>query len=428
ALTVLTGLLFGVAPALRAARTDPAEALREGGRASSGGRGSHRSRAVLVASQVTVALMLLVGAGLLMRSFAALQRVDLGFETDDVATFEVHLGNVRYQEPERRVQLHGALRDHLRAIPGVLRVGATSWLPANGPYHNWGYGYADAGGETHWTPAMVRVIHGDYFQALGIPLLRGRTFAPSDRLDTDGVALISASLAERAYGSDDPLGRSFQTGGKPFRVIGVVGDVAYQPNGARSDHVYLSHDQFATDRTWALTYVVSTSVPPDRIMAPARQALATVDPALVLHQPRSMSAVVARHLARDRFTLLLMGVFATVALSLAAVGVYGVLSYAVTQRTREIGVRMALGAHAGQVRTIVLRQAAIVAGMGMMVGLGGALLLSRLLESLVFQVGPRDPLVFGAVVLSLIAVALAASVLPVRRATRVNPLEALRAE
>jgi putative ABC transport system permease protein len=428
ATTLVTGLLFGAAPAIRASRTDPADALHEGARGNSGGRGSRRARSVLVACQVSVALILLVGAGTLIRSFVALQHVDLGFEPDNVATFEVNLGTARYEDPERRVQLHAALHDRLRSQPGVNYVGATSWLPANGHYHEWGYGYLDDAGQRQWTSAMIRVIDGDYFEALGIPLLRGRTFAASDRLDTEDVALIGRSLADRVYGARDPLGQPFRTGGKGFTVIGVVGDVAFEANGTQFDKIYLSHDQFADDRTWALTYVVSTSVPPEQVVEPARQALATIDPTLVLYHPRSMHDVLARHRARDQFTLLLMATFAAIALSLAAVGVYGVLSYAVTQRTHEIGVRMALGAQVGQVRAIVLRQAIVVAGIGMIFGLVGALALSRLLESLVFGVGTRDPLVFAGVAITLSAVVLAAGYLPARRATRVDPLEALRGE
>jgi putative ABC transport system permease protein len=426
--TVLTAALFGIAPAVRASRADPADALHEAGRGNTGGRGSRRARSVLVASQVAVALVLLVGAGILIRSFIGLQHVDLGFRPDHVATFEVHLGNVRYESPERRVQLHTELQERLRALPGVERVGATSWLPANGHYHEWGYGYLDEAGERQWVPAMVRIIDGDYFEALGIPLLRGRAFAAADRLETDAVAVISRSLAERVYGARDPLGQAFRTGGETFTVVGVVGDVAYETTGARFDHVYLTHDQFAADRTWALTYVVRTSVAPEQIVEPAGRVLASIDPTLVLYHPRPMDAVVAQHRAHDRFTLLLMAVFATVALSLAAVGVYGVLSYAVVQRTHEIGVRMALGAQPAQVRAVVLRHAVLVAGAGMAVGLCGAVVLSRLLEALVFEVSPRDPLVFGGVVVTLAVVVLAAGLIPARRATRVDPLDALRGE
>jgi hypothetical protein len=263
---------------------------------------------------------------------------------------------------------------------------------------------------------------------MGIPIVRGRGFAPSDRLDTEDVALISRSLASRVYGDRDPLGQKFRTGGREFTIVGVVGDVATDATGATFATAYLSHGQFADDRNWTLTYVVKTTLPPDQIVEPARRELARIDPALVLYQPRAMDTVVARHRARERFTLLLMATFASVALSLAAVGVYGVLSYVVTQRTHEIGVRMALGARPAQVRAIVLRQGLIVAGIGMGVGLAGAFALSRLLQTLAFGVSTRDPLVFVSVALVLGTVVVAAGYIPARRATRVDPLHALRTE
>jgi putative ABC transport system permease protein len=424
--TLLTALVFAAAPAVRATRVDPIQALHEGERGSTSGRAARRARSTLVATQVALALVLLVGAGILMRSFLALARVPLGFRPDHVATFEVHLSTPRYAAPERRIQLHQALLERVREIPGVEAAGAISWLPANGHYHQWGFGTLDATGRRQWADAMVRVVDGDVFGALGIPLLGGRTFTAGDRLDTDPVALIDQSLARTVYGTRDPFGMRFLTGGREFTVIGVVGTVAYEADGTPFPMVYLSHAQFANDRNWALTYVVRTSVPPEQIVAPARRALAALDPALVLYQPRSMDAVLARHRARDRFTLLLMGTFAAIALTLAAVGVYGVLSYTVAQRTHEIGVRMALGARPPEVRALVVRQGAQVAGVGIVTGLGAAWLLSRMLGSLVFGVSPRDPLVFAGVAIVLAGVIGAASYVPARRASRVDPVEAMR--
>jgi putative ABC transport system permease protein len=428
ATTVLTGLLFGAVPAWRASRVDPTEVLHEGARGNTGGRGSRRVRDLLVAGQLAVALVLLIGAGVLMKSFIALQRVDLGFEASRVETFEVNLPVARYADPAQRVLFHQAFRQRLAELPGVEAVGAVSWLPANGDYHLWGVEYRDAAGAEQGLGAQIRVIEGDLFGTLGIPLLKGRSFGAVDRSDTSGVALISKSLAEKAYGARDPLGQSFRTGSRSFRVIGVVGDVAVAANGTRFPQVYLSHAQFAGNRNWSLSYVVRTTRSPEAAVGPARAALAALDPALVLHRPRPLDDVVAQHRARERFTLLLMATFAAVALSLAAVGVYGVLSYAVTQRVHEIGVRMALGARPVQVRAAVLRHGLLIASLGMAAGLVAALGLSRALERLVFGVSPRDPLVFVTVVLVLGAVALAAGYVPARRATRVQPLEALRGE
>ncbi len=429
ATTVLTGLLFGAAPAWRASRVDPTEALHEGSRGNTGGRGSRRVRDLLVAAQVAVALILLVGAGVLVRSFLALQRVDLGFVTDRIETFELNLPAARYAASASRVRFHQAFGAKLAGLPGVQQVGAVSWLPANGKYHQWGYGYRDStGAEQYFSNTQTRVIGGEYFAALGIPLIQGRSFTVADGVDTSGVAVISLDLAKTVYGRRSPLGERFATGGRVFRVVGVVADVANEADGTKAPIIYLSHDQFAGDRNWSLTYVVRSAGAPDAVTGPARAALATIDPALVLYRPRPLDDVVARHRARQRFTLLLMGTFALVALSLAAVGVYGVLSYAVTQRVHEIGVRMALGAKPSQVRGAVLRHGVIIAAGGMAVGLAAAVGLSAVLQTLVFGVSPRDPLVFGTVVLVLGTVVLAAGYVPARRATRVQPLEALRGD
>jgi predicted lysophospholipase L1 biosynthesis ABC-type transport system permease subunit len=236
---------------------------------------------------------------------------------------------------------------------------------------------------------------------------------------------VSRSLARRAYGDEEPLGRAFRTGGRDFTVIGVVGDVATVASGEAAETVYLSHDQFADDRNWSLTYAVRTAGDPDALLKAARSALASIDPALVLHRPRSMDAVLAQHRARDRFVLLLMTAFGAVALSLAAVGVYGVLSYVVSQRVHEIGVRMALGARSSQLRSLVIGQGMRVAGAGAVAGLLGAVALGGVLQALAPNVAARDPVVLAAAVVVLtVAVALAAYV-PARRATSVNPLQAL---
>ena len=369
---------------------------------------------------MAVAIVLLVGAGLLARSFVSLQTVDLGFE--------VHLPPVRYDESAARVRFHHAYQDRLRAVPGVEAVGATSWLPANGHYHEWGYGYLDAAGERQWTGAMVRVIDGAYFEALGIPLLHGRLFTRDDDVDAEDVAIISQSIAGWVYGEQGPLGEIFRTGGRNFTVVGVVGNVAYEADGTGFGKAYVSHGQFADDRQWGLTYVVKTTPTPTTVIEPARQALAATDEALVLYRARTMTDLVSRHRAQTQFTLLLMVLFAGIAVTLAAVGVYGVLAYTVSQRTQEIGVRMALSARPEQVRATVLRHGALVAGAGIACGLTGALGLSRFLAALTFEVSAQDPTVFIVVALRLGAIVLGASYVPARRATRVDPLTALRSE
>jgi len=426
AVTLLTGLLFGAAPAVRASRSDPNDALHDASRGNTAGRSSRHLRGALVASQVSVALVLLVGTGLLLKAFLGQLHRDLGFDSSNVATFEVNLPTARYDSADKRVRFHNAFGERLRGIPGVVSAGAVSWLPTNGKYHQWGYGYLDERGEKKSVPAQVRVVDGDYLKALGIPLLRGRAFNQEDRAGSPSVAMINKGLARRVYGDRDPIGQLFRTGGRFFTVIGVIGDVATDATWERGETLVLSHNQFADDRNWTLTYVVKSTLPMAQVIEGSRQALTELDPALVLYRPRTMDDVVAQHRARDRFVLLLMVTFGAVALTLAAVGVYGVLSYLVTQRNHEIGVRMALGARPAQVRAIVMRQGLVLAGGGVLIGLTFAAGLSGLLHSLASGVDAKDPLVFGAATLVLAVAVLLAGYLPTRRATKVSPLEALR--
>ncbi len=424
--TLLTGVVFGAWPALRASLADPGDALHEASRGNSSGRGSRSARNILVASQVSLALVLLFGAGVLMRSFAARQNVQLGITSQGVATFEINLPESQYGQGDERIQLHHTLTDRLRALPGVVAVGATSWLPANGEYHHWGYSFTDDGGERRSFGANARIVSGDFFKALDIPLLKGRYFEPNDRSDTTLYAIVSSSLATAAYGSADPIGKTFGFGSGTHTIVGVARDVAISADGTGHNVVYINHDQYANDRNWSLTYVVRSAVPADQLIGPAREALRSIDPALVLHQPRALEKILATHHARARFTLLLLATFAAVAVCLAAVGVYGVLSYSVAQRTREIGVRLALGARPSQLRADVVKQGLKLGGGGMLVGLVGALALSRVLASLAFGVSIRDPLVFAIAITTLALVVLAASYIPARRATRVEPSESLR--
>ncbi len=427
-MTALTGVLFGAAPAIRASRADPHDAMREAARGNTSGRASRHVRSVLVASQVSVALILLVGAGVMIRGFAAQMQRDLGFAATDGSTFEVNLPPARYDSAATRVRFHKELQARIEAIPGVESVGATSWLPGSGDYHEWGYDYRDADGKRASAQAQIRVIDGDFLASLGIPLRMGRVFSSQDDAASPPVAMISQSLASRAYGDAEAVGQQFRTGGRMFTVVGVTGDVATTASWATAPIVYLDHDQFAADRNWPLTYVVKSHLAPEELAKRERTSLAAIDPALVLHRPRTMDAVIAQHLTRDRFVLLLMFVFGAIALTLAAVGVYGVLSFLVTQRQHEIGVRLALGARAGQVRAIVMRQGLAVAGVGVLLGLAGSIALSGILQSMAANVHARNPAVFGGATAVLVIAVLLAGYVPTRRATRVSPLEVLRGD
>ena len=429
AVSVLTGLVFGLAPTLRLSSPNLAGDLREGDRGSTVGKGQHRLRSVLVVSEVAVALVLLVGAGILLRSFEAIRAVDLAIQPEGVLTYEVHLPDSRYPTGEDRVQFYETLFPRIRALPGVSAVGATSWLPVQGRYHDWGVSRME--GEEivgDWNASDMRMVAGDYFEALDIDLLRGRFLGPQDRADTDPVCLINQFVQERDFPGEDPAGKLLYAAGGARTVVGVVENVPHDPFGAVSPQTYIPHEQFAWNRNWALIQAVSFQGDPVSLVPAIREELRAVDPNLVLFRVRSMEELLVDGVARQRFSMLLMGVFAGMALLLAAVGIYGVLSYLVSQRGHEIGIRMALGADPGDVRWLVIRQGMVLAGIGITVGVILAGYLSRFLQSLAFEARLADPLVFGGVAVGLALTALLAAYLPARRATRVDPANAFRGE
>jgi predicted permease len=258
AVTVLTALLFGLVPALRGSRVDLTADLREGSRGTDGGIRSTRIRTAMVATQVALALVLLIGAGILIKSFTALQGQDFGFDPSDVLTFEVHLPEARYEDPALRVDFHQRFHERLLSIPGVETVAATSWLPATGPYHDWGYRYKDADGELQWEGAQMRIIEGDYFEAMGIPLLSGRAFTAADDEDAPPVMVISETAARIAFPDRDPIGQRFYSADTLRTIVGVVPDVAYDARGSRKSKVYIPHTEYGDDRNWALIQVLET--------------------------------------------------------------------------------------------------------------------------------------------------------------------------
>lgn len=428
AITVVTAVLFGLVPALRSARVSLNETLRDSTRGTTGGTSGRRMRDVLVASQMALALMLLIGAGLLMKSFVTQLRTNPGIEPENVLTFEVHLPDARYGDPDTRVRFHQLFQDRLRAVPGVRTVGATSWLPVTGRYHSWGMRWRNAEEEIEGMSVQNRIIEGDYFAAIGIDLLQGRTFTSADVRDAPPVAIISKMAADRAFPDGGAIGRPIVAAGKPRTVVGIVSDVAVDHRGTFQPTVYIPHTEYGDDRNWALIQVVSATANPSSLLPLVRSELTAIDRDLVVYHPRTMAAIMGRQVARDRFALTLMGVFAAVALTLAAIGIYGVLSYSVSQRTQEIGIRMALGARPAQVRGIVVGQGLVLAAIGIAAGIGGAFGLTRLLDSMVFGVSVRDPFIFVVVPVTLGLVAVLAGYLPARRATKVNPMEALRSE
>ena len=423
---LVAGLAFGLAPALQHARPNLEGVLRESGRGTSGGRRQARFRQVLVVSQIALALVLLTGAGLLLRSFERLADVNLGLRAENVLTFQVNLPAGRYSEPERRAAFHVAFQDRLAAIPGVKAAGAVSRLPVTGTYHTWTNGRTDRP-ENANVGADQRVVEGRFFEALGIRVLRGRTFSAQDGA-TPRQVVINDRLARTLFPDEDPIGRRLRVSGGEAEIIGVVADVAVAARASTPAIVYHLHRQFAANRNWALTEVVSSDVPAGRLVDDIRRELHAIDPALVLYQPRMLADIIGRGIVQERFALVVVAAYAILALTLAAVGLYGVLSYSVSRRQREMGIRLALGAPTSAVRALVVREGAAIALVGALVGLAGAFATTRALGTLLYGITARDPMTFAVAAAVLIAIALLASWIPARTATRIDPIQALRGD
>ncbi|MEX2302033.1 MAG: FtsX-like permease family protein [Bryobacterales bacterium] len=419
-------------PALRFARIHPSEALHQQSRSATGDRKQGGVRNGLAVLQVACALVLLVSAGVLMSSFYRLRQIDFGFRADGVLTFELNLPSARYDAAQRAVMQEEVAR-RIETIPGVTAAGASSRLPATGDFHSWRTRILTGprAATDFRIEAQHRVISGDFFNALDIPVLAGRPFDGRDDASAPSRAVVSARFAQQAFPGmpfEDIIGHRIRVLPWERQIIGVVGDVALDSRGTAFPAVYQSHRQFADNRTWTLTHVVAAKLPPEQIVAAVRAEVAALDPQLVVYRPAPMAEVVGRGVSRERFALVLMGAFAIVAVALAAIGLYGVLAYSVRQRTQEIGIRMALGATAGHVRRMVLRQAAVVVGAGVVIGIAGALMIGRWLSSLVYETSPSDPRVLAATTLLLMVVAFLSAWLPARRASRVEPRIAMHEE
>jgi predicted permease len=432
--TVATAIGFGIAPALRSGRISPVAALRQQSRAT-GTRTQSRVRNALAAAQLALALTLLIGAGVLLASLYRVQHVDLGFRVDRVLTFEMNLPSVRY-DAGRRAAFHEELDRRLQRIPGVIAAGGISFLPATGSYHGWNTSILSgprAGASVATRDGFNiqhRTVSGDLFAALEIPVLAGRTFDARDEGRAPSRAVVSANFARTAFPGmrfDSVIGERISAGGRPtLEIIGVVSDVALDVYGAPTLAVYHPHRQFASDRNWTLSHVVATTLAPDRILADVRVVVSGLDPELVVYRAAPMTEVLGRGTRREQFALVLMGVFAGMSLVLAGVGLYGVLAYAVRQRTQEIGIRIALGANATHVRLMILRQAGAVLGGGLILGMLGAEVLGRWVTSLTFGISPLEARIVVAAAAVLTTVGLLAAWLPTRRAARVEPRVAMQ--
>jgi putative ABC transport system permease protein len=435
AVSMLTGLLFGSIPAIQMTREVLVGALKEGGRGAMTGRRSLRVRGGLVIAELALAVALLAGAGLLINSFVRVQRVHPGFATDQALTFRVSLPDTTYPDYSRRIVFFDRLLTRLTALPGVRSAGAIIGLPLSNLHFNISFNVdgrpeAPPGQE----PSMeVRVASPDYFRTLGIPLKRGRLFTKSDVMGAPQVALLSESAAQRYFPNEDPLGRTVtlgwhfdddkQAGGQ---VVGIVGDVKDAGLDEPSPpEIYIPHAQIGIG--W-MALVVRGAIAPSAFSKSVETVLRELDPDLPIADLKTLDEIRTASVSGRRFYVLLLTLFAAVALTLAAVGIFGVMSYAVTQQTREIGIRMALGADRDRVVWMILRRACLLVLAGLIIGLAMAIVTGRALASLLYELSPTDPVTLAAVCALLAGIALLASYLPARRATRIDPVVALRAE
>jgi putative ABC transport system permease protein len=429
--SLLAALLAGIAPLLEANRRNLHESLKDGARSGMSGLRQNRARGLLVIAEVALSLILLVGAGLLLQSFVRLQRVDPGFQAQNTLTFRVPLSARRYPEQSQRVAFIDRLIERVRSLPAVTAVGATSALPFIG-WNSQGFfrieGRDTLSGGLAPNADMRTVTHG-YFTAMGVPLRRGRLFAETDTATTQLVALVDEKLAGQYWPGEDPVGKRVNTG-RPqnpwYTIVGVVGHVKHsQLNAESKGALYYLYSQKGDVM---ITIVARTSNAPEQLAGVVQREVSAIDKDTPVYEFKTMNERLMDSITPQRMAAYLAPVFAGVALLLAMLGIYGVMSYSVGQRTREIGVRMALGAQAGDALKHVLWQGMMLTLAGAVLGLLGALALTRLMSNLLFEVSATDLLTFASVPPLLITVSLLACYIPARRASRVDPIVALRSE
>ena len=430
ALAIVTGLIFGLVPALVVFRGNTWSLLKDDSTRGSAGRSTGLTRSLLVVAETAFALVLLVAAGLLLKSFLRLQNVDPGFGTDNVLTAQISLPMARYPDAAARRAFWIRLTEAARGLPGVTSAGLTTNVPFNGNVSSGSYsivGYTP--GPSEAAPhGRQEVVGADYFAAMRIPLIAGRFFNDGDTADSPPVVVVDEFLANKYFAKRSALGQQIRRGGPdspPMTIIGVVGTINSIDLGqpVTKERVYRPATQ---QPPGAMALVVKTGLDPQTLVAQVRAAVRTIDPEQPLADVRTMDQWVSRSLELRRAPAVLLALFGSVALVLSAIGIYGVLAFSVAQRGREFGIRQALGADRKSILTLVLKQGLLTAGVGIVIGLVGSAIASRFMQTMLFGVGRHDPAIFAGVTLALFVVAAAACYIPARRATRVDPMVALR--
>ena len=431
-ISLITGLIFGLVPALQASRPDVNDALKEGGRGSTGGGGA-RIRNLLVVSEIALSLVLLVGAGLLIRSFMRLQQFELGFNPDHLITMRVQLPGSKYKERKQVADFFQQLFERIEAVPGVQSAGAISTIFLSDTPNSTSFAIEGrpqaTGAESIEVP--LDAVSAKYFKVMGIPLISGREFDERDAMGTPPVAIINETFANRFFPGEDPIGKRYVYGGPApdnpwITIVGVVGDMRRTGfDRPVRPETFLPESQNPDN---ALTVVARTSTDPASFAGMLRDQVWSIDREQSVYDIKTMDQTLSEMLSQRRFNMLLLGIFASVALLLAALGIYGVISYSVSQRTHEIGIRMAMGAQSRDVLTLVVRHGLVLTGTGIGAGLIASFGLTRLMATLLYGVSATDPVTFVAIPIVLAGVALGACFVPARRASRVDPIEALRYE
>jgi putative ABC transport system permease protein len=427
--SVATALIFGLVPAWQATRGALNQTLRDGGRGAAGNVKSNRLRATLVGVEVALSVVVLIGAGLLIKSLNRLLNVESGFRAENLLTANLPL--VEFKDPQRRASLVSEVTARVAAIPGVQVVSGGSALPPINAQRATRFAVQGLSNESGLRTSYFITVCPDYFRALGTRVSEGREFTPRDLDASHKVVIINHTMARALYPNESAIGKRLQIVNSEHtnewrEIVGVVGDVRY--SGLEDTGEAAIYTPFAQTPFLWTNLMIRTSVPPETMAQSVRNAITSVNTSLQASNFRTMDQLVSDSVARPRFNTILLAAFASLALALAAVGIYGVIAYSVTQRTQEIGVRMALGARSRNVVWLVLKQGMTPAFIGALIGLGGAWGMTRLISSLLFEVSPTDPAIFAAGALLLMMIAMLACYIPARRATKVDPMIALRCE